>query len=475
MSKKNLLYITFPDTLEEMDDELQTLVHSYVSNFEVILQRIAGSELDIVKKGKDFNRSDFIKYLSNSSRVLFFVHPNFMEDEDYVNEIKEFCEITSLEKTNFFSGTAKIFKVVLQPLKQPLEPYCLESLLPYDFYERNIYNRKLKNYDFESEEKKQFVYSKLLDLVYDISVSLKEESSRIFNPDDTEKFVYLGLTTFDQQHSRDLIRRELQHYGYKILPAINMPASGDEFKEALLENLKFVDTVIQLMGSNYGEILKGTKYSVIDYQNNIIREYQEKNTDDNFRRYIWIPQNLKITDQRQALYLKRIRRDDAGSDTEIIESPLETFKTILASRLLHRNNGQGHEIENISKIYLISEEEAVGSVDQLYSTLALSGLKVYTMDYEEQIGIYARHLRYLRDCDGIIILHQGNNDYWLNSKLRDLIKSQGLGRKGPYKKVVISSFSEPDEQLLKMIRAKKVVLNGADYNPELILEKLISE
>jgi hypothetical protein len=475
MSKKNNLYITFPDTLEGMDKDLQELMDTYISNFENVLLRIAGNELDIVKKGKDFNQSNYFNYLSEAARVVFFVHPEFMEDEDYVREIKDFCETTNLEKTDFYSGTPKIFKVVLHPLKDQLQPYCLESLLPYDFYERNIYNRRLINYNFETEEKKQIIYSKLLDLAYDISASLKGESTKIFNPDDTEKFVYLGLTTFDQQNSRDLIRRELQHYGYKVLPGINMPLTGEEFKESLLENLKFVDTVIQLMGSNYGDLLKGTKYSVIDYQNNIIKEYQEQNANENFKRYIWIPQQLKISDQRQALYLKRLRRDDAGPDTEIIESPLETFKTILASRMLVRNNGQGHEIENISKIYLISEEEAVSSLDPLYSTLSLSGLKVYTMDYEEQVGIYARHLRYLRDCDGIIIMHQSNNNYWLSSKLRDLIKSQGLGRKRPFKKIVISSSSEPDEQLLKMIRAKKVVLNSRDYNPELILEKLISE
>ncbi len=475
MKKKSNLYITFPEALENLDADLKDLMESYINNFESVLLRIAGNELEVVKKGKDFNQSNYIQYLNGASRVLFFVHPKFMEDEDYVREIQDFCEISSLEKTEFFSGTAKIFKVILHPLNEQLEPLCLESLLPYDFYERNIYNRKLKYFDFDTEEKKQVVYSKLLDLAYDISASLKEEDSKIFNPDDTDRYIYLGLTTFDQQHSRDLIRRELQHYGYKILPGINMPVSGDEFKEALLDNLKFVDTVIQIMGSNYGEILKGTKYSIIDFQNSIIREYQEKNKDLNFKRYIWISQNLKISDQRQALYLKRIRRDDAGADTEIIESPLETFKSILASRLSNRNIRKGQEVENISKIYIITEEESSASVSSLYSTLSLSGLKVYTMDYEEQAGIYARHLRYLRECDGIIIFQQANNSYWLKSKLRDLIKSQGLGRKGPFKKIVISSAVEPDEQLLKMIRAKKVVLNGSDYNPELILEKLISE
>jgi hypothetical protein len=475
MIKKNILYITFPGALEGMDEELQTLMSNYVSIFENVLHRIVSDELEIVIKGRDFNQSNYNSYLTKASRVVFFVHPTFIEDEEYLREMKDFCNTINLEKKDFYSGTSKIFKIILHPLKEQLEPYCLESLLPYDFYERNIYNRRLRNYDFETEVKKQIIYSKLLDLAYDISASLNEESTKIFNPDDTEKYIYLGLTTFDQQVSRDLIRRELQHYGYKVLPGINMPTTGEEFKEALLENLKIVDTVIQLMGSNYGDLLKGTKYSMIDYQNSIIREYQEQNNNENFKRYIWIPQHLKISDQRQALYLKRIRRDDAGSDTEIIESPLETFKTILASRLINKNNGQSHEIENISKIYIISEEDSAETLDQLYSTLSLSGLKVYTLDYEEQVGIYARHLRYLRDCDGIIVLNQSENAYWLDSKLRDLVKSQGLGRKRPFKKIVVSSTNEPNEQLLKMIRAKKVVLNGKDYSPEMILEKLISE
>jgi len=244
----------------------------------------------------------------------------------------------------------------------------------------------------------------------------------------------------------------------------------------MLSNLKKTGFSVQLMGSQYGDILKGTKYSLPDYQNQIIKEYQKSIENNSFRRLIWIPQNTKITDQRQALYLKRLRRDEAEMNTEIIESPLEIFKTILTEKLERTEHVEPVKYENISKVYLLSEEESSENFEQLYSSLALSGLRVYTLDYQEQIGIYTRHLQALRISDGIIIFQQNVSDYWLKSKLRDIIKAPGIGKTEPFKKVVIISKIKPDPELIKMIKGKVEIINGKeDPDAELILQKLISE
>jgi len=313
-------------------------------------------------------------------------------------------------------------------------------------------------------------------LAYDIASSLQLENIGIESKSNyKQRSVFLGLTTFDQQQAREDIKRELQHYGFRVLPYNRLPQIGEEFEKALIQNLDKADTVVQLMGSQYGEMLKGTKYSLPDYQNRIIREYQQKDENSRINRFIWIPQNSKISDQRQALYLKRMRRDDATINTEIIESPLETFKTILSSKLENSNHTVRIEYENISKVYILTEEDELHEFEDLYSTLTLSGLKVMQLDFGVQVGIYARHLQFLRDADAIVIFQLSENQFWLNSKLRDIIKSPGIGRTKPFKKVVIVTKLIPDEDLVRMIKAKVVVLNSKNTEPELILQKLISE
>ena len=153
----------------------------------------------------------------------------------------------------------------------------------------------------------------------------------------------------------------------------------------------------------------------------------QKTVPHQLKHYIWIPSGKIINDQRQSLYLKRIKHDEAEYNTEIIETPLESFKTILVSRLKAAKESKKIDYGNIFQVYLISEETVSKEVDKLYTTLSSSGLKVLTLDFSEQVGIYARHLQKLRDCDSVIVFQQENNQFWLDSKIRDLIKSPGIG------------------------------------------------
>ncbi len=112
-----------------------------------------------------------------------------------------------------------------------------------------------------------------------------------------------GLANADQQESHDEIRRELQQIGYKILPQNIMPINEDEFRQLLVKYLETSDSVIQLMSTQYGDIPKGSKYSIYELQNRIIKEYKAKDSSTQPKYFIWIPGN-KIIDQRQSMYLK---------------------------------------------------------------------------------------------------------------------------------------------------------------------------
>lgn len=474
MKKKYDIYITYPYSLSKSEGNLIELIDLFTKNLHIILARILGRKVNFIQKGKDFGDLEYHEYISSSTIVIFFTHSIFEIDTDYKSELQDICDNAGLGQPDLIQGFNKIFKICLEAPKNVLKPSCLEHLLSYNLYTVNIYNHKIRSLGFGSEDKSGTIYSKLLDLAYDISGSIKGLEHKTSKEDETRS-VYLGFTSYDQVQSRDEIRRELQHNGFRVLPDLDLPNTSEEFKNVMLTNLEKTDLSIQLMGTQYGNILKGSKYSMPDYQNQIIKEYQNNCEKKSFKRLIWIPQNVRITDQRQSLYLKRLRRDEAELNTEIIESPLETFKTILSEKLENVNHTEHMEYENISKVYLITEEDHTEEVEHLYSSLALSGLRVLTMDYQEQTGIYTRHLQALRLSDGIIIYQQNSNEYWLRSKLRDIIKAPGIGKREPFKKIVIVSKIKPDPELIKLIKSRVEILDLENFDADLILQKLISE
>ncbi len=474
MNKKYDIYITYPYSLVKSEDNLRNLIETFTENLQIILTRILGREANFITKGKDFSDLAYSEHILSSSLFIFFTHSIFEVDADYKNELQEICDHVGLEKVDPIRGFNKVFKICLEAPKNSLKPACLDRLLSYNFYTKNVYNRKIRSLDFDSEDKSGVIYSKILDLAYDISGSIKNIEKKT-SDDDEAPYVYLGLTSYDQENSRDEIKRELQHNGFRVLPNLDMPETSEEFKNVMLTNLKKTDFAIQLMGSQYGDILKGSKYSMPDFQNQIIKEYQKNSENTVFKRLIWIPQHAKMNDHRQALYLKRLRRDEAELNTEIIESPLENFKTILSEKLEQTNHTEHLKSDNISRVYLLTEEEPSAEFEELYSALALSGLRVFTLDYQEQTGIYTRHLQALRLADGMIIYQQNSSEYWLRSKLRDIIKAPGIGKREPFKKIVIISKINPDPELIRMINTKVEVLNHEELNSDLILQKLISE
>lgn len=474
MNKKIDLYITYPDDLSQNNESLFGLVQSYIATFIALTKRIFPQNLNIVIKGKDFSKNNYNGFLNESKAFMFFTHPLFETNAEYDSELNEVCEILKVNQIDPLAGFPQIFKIGLEPLKKPLKNNNLDQLLSYDLFERIAFARKSKNITADAIGQSQVLYSKFLDVVYDFIGILKASDPSISNESNIN-YIYLGPTTAELNNFRDEIRRELQHYGFRILPMVNMPANAQDFEEVTILSLKKTDAIVQLLGPQYGEVVKGSKYSMTELQNKVIKEFMSKETDKSIKRYIWIPSHTKINDQRQALFLNRLRRDDAGYDTEIIESPIETFKTILSGRLGGNHVNFKEEYENISKVYLITEESSVKDSEKLYAMLSSSGLKVLTLDFSEQIGIYARHLQKLRDCDSIIIYQHIDNKYWLNSKLRDIIKCPGIGRNKPFKKLVLIVKSEPDENLLKLIRSKIELINNKDLDIDLVIQKLISE
>ena len=217
------------------------------------------------------------------------------------------------------------------------EPEILKAELRYNFYEINRYNKKPVTYPLQSNQlPDDKFWSKLVDLAYDIYNSLQElkDPGRLSVSESNHHAIFLAETSFDQQENRDILKRELRHLGYKVLPVLSIPGDSEHARTVIEENVRQSVVSIHMMGAYYGEFIKNAKYSLIDFQARVVKEFIEsKEKCHKPYQIIWIPSDLKTTDQRQSLYLKRIKRDETQEKTEIIEAPLEVFKTIVNNKL----------------------------------------------------------------------------------------------------------------------------------------------
>lgn len=436
MDKPHNIYLIPPP--KEME-EMYSWHEKFQEYFTLLFQRIIKQDTKIILLGS--------KNSSLDPEGFYFVYlsQDLLENESYKALIDKACK--EIKDTN-----TRIYKILTSPVvKDELHPF-LQDQLNYNFFEINRFNKKAKAYLLTEELPQPKTWSKLVDLVYDIKaeISGSKENEKI---ERQNPYIYLAGTTFDQQENLDTIRRELQHLGYKFLPRKPLPNNGEELKAAMLEDLSKCFMSIHLMGAFLGETLKKTQHSLLDFQNLVVKEYIESldTSKDEFIRLVWMPNDLKISDQRQGLYLRRFKRDENYDHTEIIEAPLEEFKTIFHEKIESLNVKKEDVKESSGSVYMIFEKENLKEVENLIEFLEYNKLKVIKPDFESRINIVTDHKKKLVKADAAIIMQGTSSKEWVNNKLRDFIKAPGYSREKPFKALCVITDYKIDNLLSRWL------------------------
>ncbi len=266
-----------------------------------------------------------------------------------------------------------------------------------------------------------------------------------------------------------MLKRELQYLGYKILPVLPIPEEAEKAKQAIDQCLMESAVTIHLLGSWYGDFIKNSKLSFIDFQIKTVKDYiAAKDGRNKPYQIIWIPNDIKPTDQRQTLYLKRIQRDEAQYLTEIIETPFEVFKTILNTRLAELTNPPTKLMAEKNKLYVIYEKSASAKMEQYNEMMRARGFEILEQSSNGNESMpLTRHINNLLSADAVLIYKGDSTMDWLNSKIRDLVKTPGFGKSKPFRAVeIISRQKTADKSLLFL---KNVPVNwDEEINHEVI-------
>jgi hypothetical protein len=199
---------------------------------------------------------------------------------------------------------------------------------------------------------------------------------------------------------------------------------------------------IHMVGRTYSLVPEGGARSLLEIQNDLAIE---RSAHGAFSRLMWIRPGLQIEDERQRAIVDRLRVDPRiALDTDVLETPLEDLRTMIARRLKdggrHARGAAGRvpgDPVSSGQLYFIYDQRDAGVIAPWENFLFEEFEVIHPVFDGDQADIRDYHEENLRTCDAALIFYGAGNECWLRRKLREIQKSAGYGRTGPMRAVGI--------------------------------------
>jgi hypothetical protein len=411
--------------------------------------------------------------IKNANIFFVLLSKNLSSDDSYA---KQFDELKNAQKNN-------LYKLLFDDIPKSSQPIALQSFTNYYFYYFN--NNEDKQLDFfELSEKNNTLFNnKTINLGYDIINFLKNNSPEKQPDSDPDKNIYLAYCGTDQANNREIIKRELINKGFNIFPK-NIPVdSKEKLSDLIHSQISKTHFAIHILGEDNLDI-ENSEENLVEVQNNIAIEHfnklKELNIDKkelSFSRLIWLPNNLQVSDESQQIWLENfIQSAETQIGAELVETPIETFKTIIDEKLKIKANIASRNVENgdsLNKVYILYEFKNKEKAESIGDLLKTNNQKpVYTLYDKNYLSVIENHRQNLVEADSIIILYMNNNPDWLFSKIMDIKKSPGFGRRKSFENIILIHSDGIDSIKFDMSEYTKL---KADQNLEKALTKLFAK
>ncbi|MCH8231964.1 MAG: DUF4062 domain-containing protein [Bacteroidetes bacterium] len=459
-------------------------VDSFSRFLNLMLHQVIGSKPEIVLlSGTEAIAAQMIE---GADAMVCIISPYFIDNPNCLDALEDFY-LKSREKE-----AQRVFKVLKAPVKIKDQPVRLRELIGYDMF----------HYDDETQEAEEFkpylgqdsereFWMKMVDLVYDVHETYligKGVDLRRVRPIQDRKAVYLAETAHDLTIQRNIIKRELQRYGFRVLPIYALPPSYDDVEKQIKKNLEQCSLTIHLIGTSYGEIPDGSTKSVIDIQNSLAVEWStelRKNSKikNKIYRFIWIVPDLRVASEKQLTFIENIKRDIAALEgAEILQLPLEDFKNIVRDELFSTGDKSDmqyvpeDENDNARNVYLIHDQVDKESVEPIKEEIQNMGYNVLEPTFEgDLLDLREGHIYNLRKLDFALIYQGHVNDQWVRMKLLDLLKAPGFGRIKPIlnKGVLIGKHSKGDFEKLNDDKHVEIIHESGNKPPVNDIQKFL--
>ncbi|MBN2682426.1 MAG: hypothetical protein JXR58_07945 [Bacteroidales bacterium] len=410
-----------------------------------------------------------VEIFSKTSVFIIVIDESYSSSTQSVQELATI--LSAINKD--LSGTKseqRIIKLLISDVRKANQPELIRNLLPYRFFVKNETEICPVNFNNNKgfTELREFRL-RLIDMAYNIASTILQSGNKL------TKTVFLAETGTDQIFNREIIKRELIHYGYKVLPDNQLPDDKNLLEKYILECLNFSDLAIHIYGSLEGSIIQSINTNIVDFQNNLSAKYFEESK-GKIKRLIWIPPDLLFEEEAQRINIERLKRSSSELlGAELVQTPIEEFKSIMHRTLKETKSNtinQSNYSKNIST-YLIFEPKDKQFAAGISNTLEKSGISACLLDEKlENHYLIANHRQNLINCDGVVIISDNPSGQWTKSKMNDVLKSLGFGRKKIYKAKALITKIHIDNI---PINNDYLIINGNNSNNEEMIKPLIEK
>lgn len=429
-----------PYNVDQINKEDLKWIQNFESILKVSLKQIIRENIEIKNP---YHTEDNLETKLKDKSIVF----QFLLNNDY---LPDKCLQSANSKQNHL-----LIQILCKPNIETDGIPVYSQIKIYDFYTISIsneYTLNVKNLDND-------VWLKLLDITYEIRNYINKNSKK----KDFNKKIFIAETSDDQLNNRESLIREFNHLGYKVFPDDNLPDDILTFSDRVNELMQESSMSVHIIGNEYAPLIKNMEVSKVELQNDIFSEVVASNP--TIKRYVWISPKLKPKWEKQKQYIESFKRNiELLVNTEIIQMPLEVFKSILKENIdIANDNLIETKKETKSKsAYVIYTKDASERADEIKQELEKNKLNVLTTSTKgNKINLIQEHKKNLVECDFLIILYSTENEQWLNSKLSDVIKSPGFGKKNTYDlKLLLIDTDKAPKNILTIKNLEIINCNG---------------
>lgn len=263
--------------------------------------------------------------------------------------------------------------------------------------------------------------------------------------------VYLGEVGADQQQNRDVLRRELLHLGYSVVPASFLPTDAASAEQSIKEMLSSSVAAVLLVGTDLGKHVDGAKIGIVEYQHTVLRQFVA--TQEVSMPLVFLFEDFDhFTTDQQLSYLQRMQMSvDADSGAEVLQMPVEKFKQELLP-LISAGIAKDISAQHIGRgaSWYVVGKPASYIYSGTLSAVAGAG-EVFTLDdHLSPSDRLLQHRKHLINADKVVLCYDGQPSEWLVAMLQDILKAPGFGRKKMFEKIILvhSPQSVPDMKMI---------------------------
>jgi hypothetical protein len=482
MRFENDIFISYA----HLDDRpLMPDAEGWVSQFhralEVRVDQLLGEKASVWRdpklQGNDYFNDAIAEQLPKVALLVSVFTPRYVHSDACLKELSDFCRASQLAGGLRIGDKARIFKVLKTPVPLEEHPEPVRDCLGYEFFKVDPASGRIRelNRVFGGDAEREF-WIKLDDLAQDLCQLLKWLEHTPIPSDETQTqtdTVFIADCSFDVREQYDYVKRDLLGNRYRVLPDAPLPLNVDALLPALRKYLDQSQLSVHLIGRSYGIVPEGTERSVVELQNELAIEREDKG---GFTRLVWIAPGIEVEDERQKRFVESLRSDprpQKGAD--LLETSLEDLNTqihhALARRIPRNAEPETRAASAPAQVYLMCDSRDAGTVTPIADYLFEHGCEVVLPAFQgDEAEVRADHEQNLRSADAFLIYYGAPNELWLRGKLRERHKSTALGRMTPLKAtaILVAPPHGRNETWLRVHEARVIHQDTKDFAGELL-------